>query len=250
MNDAQKSFPDFPRPVPDGSRKDIKSHMGESRKPVPVLYQDQFYVAFDKPPGLLVIPSPKKEKKTLLSLVNEQFPKSENEGRLHPCHRLDRDTSGVILFARGKKNQQIMMEEFHRRRIQKVYIAFVHGKMKNPQGEIKSAITDFDGRKFDRGFSRKMSVTRYKVLSFKRHFSVVEVYPLTGRTNQIRIHFSEIGHPLVGERKYAFAKDYPLKFKRTALHSRDLSCLHPFYKKQIHIHSPLPKDMTEFLNQN
>ena len=225
------------------------------KNPLEVLYEDKFYMAFDKPAGLLVIPSPKKEKNTLISIVNEQFPSNDNEGKLHPCHRLDRDTSGVILFARGKKNQQMLMEEFHRRQVQKIYIAFIQGRLKKSVGEIKSAIQDLDERRFTRrSFSStqsgKMSITRYKVLTLKKNFSVVEVYPVTGRTNQIRIHFSEIGHPLVGERKYAFGKDYALQFRRTALHARDLKWIHPIDKKQIHVSSPLPQDMEQFLQKN
>ena len=225
------------------------------KNPLEVLYEDKFYMAFNKPPGLLVIPSPKKEKNTLISIVNEQFPSNDNEGKLHPCHRLDRDTSGVILFARGKKNQQMLMEEFHRRQVQKIYIAFIQGQLKKSAGEIKSAIQDSEERRFTRrSFSStqsgKMSITRYKVLTLKKNFSVVEVCPVTGRTNQIRIHFSEIGHPLVGERKYAFGKDYALKFRRTALHARDLKWIHPIDKKQIQVSSPLPQDMEQFLQKN
>ncbi len=217
---------------------------------IEVLYQDEFYIAFNKPAGLLVIPSPHKEKKTLISIVNAQFPSGEIQGRLHPCHRLDRDTSGVILFARGKKNQQMMMAEFFNQRVQKVYIAFVQGKLKKPIGEIKSAIKDFEERRFAWTSLPKMSLTRYKVLTVKKEFSVVAVYPLTGRTNQIRIHFSDIGHPLLGERKYAFGRDYALKFRRTALHAQDLKWVHPIHKKQIQVHSPLPEDMNQFLQKN
>ena len=218
-------------------------------KPIAVLYEDDDYVVFEKPAGLLVVPSPKKEKNTLLTRVNRQFP-SEKEFRLYPCHRLDRDTSGVILFAKGEENQRIMMQEFKRQNIGKVYTAFVQGHLKNPNGEIKSFIKDFEQIKFNRKSPGKLSVTRYKVLQKKRGFSVVEVYPLTGRTNQIRIHFSEIGHPVVGERKYAFGKDYDLKFRRTALHASRLQWFHPVQKKKIEVFAPLAEDMERFLLQH
>src|SRR3990167_6416126 len=126
-------------------------------KTIPLLYEDQYYVVFDKPPGLLVIPTPANEKRTLVNLVNLEYGDPQN-CRLHPCHRLDRDTSGAIIFAKGKKNQQLMMQEFHRQRIKKKYIAFIlnslpmkllhhkriknksniffHGRLQNLLGEI------------------------------------------------------------------------------------------------------------------
>ncbi len=215
-----------------------------------ILYEDDRYIAFDKPAGLLVIPSPKMEKNTLMDIVNRQSAADKKEGRFHPCHRLDRDTSGVILFAKGKNNQQTMMDAFKRHKTQKIYIAFVHGRLKDRAGEIKSFIKDFDQRRFNRRSSPKMSITRYKVLEAKKDFSVLEVSPLTGRTNQIRIQFSEIGHPLLGERKYAFGKDFVLKFRRTALHARSLKWFDPVLKKEIKVESPLPEDMKQLWQNN
>lgn len=219
-------------------------------KPIPVLFEDDAYVAFNKPPGLLVIPTPAQEKHTLLSIVNRQFILQRKEFRLHPCHRLDRDTSGVILFAKGKKFQQLLMEEFKRQQIKKVYIAFVHGRLKNQMGEIAGEIKDYDQQRFNKKSRAKMAITRYKILELRKGFTVVEVHPITGRTNQIRIQFSEIGHPLVGERKYAFGKDFQVKFRRTALHALKLNFTHPIYKKKITIQSPLAEDMEQFRSQN
>lgn len=218
-------------------------------KPIEVLYEDDCYVVFEKPAGILVIPSPKNEKNTLVNIVNAQYSQIAKEGRLHPCHRLDRDTSGAIIFAKGKRNQQLMMEVFHRRSVRKKYIAFVHGQLPHPMGEIKGEIKDFNQKRFARGSRGKLAITRYRVIDRKKEFTVAEVSPLTGRTNQIRIHFSEIGHPLLGERKYAFGRDHDLKFKRTALHASQLEWTHPVTHKPVKINSPLPKDMEEFLRR-
>ncbi len=215
---------------------------------IPVLYEDDHLMAFNKPAGLLVIPTPKKEKHTLQTLVNHSY--GQPEYGLHPCHRLDRDTSGVILFAKGKRNQQVMMDLFKYQKIKKTYITFVHGRLRHMAGEIKSVIKDFDEKRFHKKSAPKLSITRYKVLEVKKKFCVVEVTPLTGRTNQIRIQFSEMGHPLVGERKYAFGRDYDLKFRRTALHALNLQFIHPIIKRQININSPLPEDMGQFRSKN
>ena len=226
------------------------SPLRESVRGLKILYEDDRYIVFDKPAGLLVIPSPKKEKNTLIDLVNRPEVPQKNAGRWHPCHRLDRDTSGVILFAKGKNNQQTMMDAFKRHKIQKRYIAFVQGRLKDREGEIKSLVKDFDQRRFHRHSPAKLSITRYKVREAKQHFSVLEVSPLTGRTNQIRIQFSQIGHPLLGERKYAFGKDFALKFRRTALHARSLQWFDPVCKKEIKVEAPLAQDMKQLWQNN
>ncbi len=238
---------------------EVTSSNGETqahflRNPVRILYEDDHYVVFDKPSGLLVIPTPKNERNTLVNIVNSQHdlcPRtSDGTGRLHPCHRLDRDTSGVILFAKGKHHQKLMMEVFKKRSVFKKYIALVHGRLDARQGELRSCIEHLEQKKFRRRSTAKLSITRYKVIQEKKQFSIVEVQPVTGRTNQIRIQFSDIGHPLVGERKYALGRDYALKFRRVALHAQTLEWTHPVSRQKIKVTSQLPKDMEDFIARN
>jgi 23S rRNA pseudouridine1911/1915/1917 synthase len=217
-------------------------------KPVPVLYEDAQCIAFDKPAGLLTIPTDKNEAHTLVSLVNEQYPGSS--GALHPAHRLDRDTSGVILFAKGKANQQILMQAFKEKRVEKKYLAFVHGHVQAREGKIRIPIKDFYQRKFSRNAPAQSALTNYRVRDYHKNFTVVDVMPLTGRTNQIRIHFTKIGHPLVGEDKYAFRKDFELRFRRTALHAAELTWPQPVTGKKVTAQAPLPEDMEKFLQNN
>ena len=219
-------------------------------RPIRILFEDAYYIVFDKPSGLLVIPSPKKETNTLIHIVNSVSIISQDACRLHPCHRLDRETSGAIIFARGKKNQQLMMRLFNQGKIQKKYIAFVHGRLRPAQGELRSMIKDFHQKKFNRRVRARLAITHYRTLEIRRHFSIVEVCPRTGRTNQIRIQLSEAGFPLVGERIYAFARDFSLKFRRLALHASALEWRHPVNQKLIKVVSPLPEDMVEFISRN
>ncbi len=216
------------------------------KKPIPILYEDEAFIVFDKPSGLLVIPTDKNESNTLVNIVNHQYALNK-DWRLHPCHRLDRETSGAIIFAKGKHHQQLMMEEFKHQRIKKFYIAFVQGRLVKNTGELRSAIRDLDQKKFQRNSKAKFAITRYKAIETKSSYSVIEVEPLTGRTNQIRIQFAEIGHPLVGDRKYSIAREYNITFRRTALHAARLEWPHPITHKIITIESDLPKDMEEFL---
>ncbi len=218
-------------------------------KAIPVLFEDEDYIVFEKPSGMLVVPSPRQEQHTLESIVNRDR-KTQGPFRLWPCHRLDRDTSGAILFAKGKSNQRFMTEAFKHRQVKKTYLALVQGRLKYPAGEIKSKIKDQMERRWHRKGEGKLATTRYKVLSLKKNFSILEVYPLTGRTHQIRIQLSEIGHPLLGERLYALGRDYDLKFPRTALHASRLEWFHPKKKKMIAVDCPLPKDMEQFIERN
>jgi len=198
-----------------------------------IIYEDERIVVVEKPAGMLVIPAPGDTRKTLTDLLN-----SSPGAHVHPCHRIDRDTSGLILYAKGKDTQQAMMEEFKQRRVRKSYIAFVNGLLANRSGTIERPI---EGKK---------AVTRYSVVEQCKDFAVVDVEPLTGRTNQIRIHFKAIGHPLVGERKFAFAKDFKLKFRRAALHSQKIEFSHPGTGEAMSFTSPMPDDMRKFLEDN
>jgi len=208
-----------------------------------IIYEDQWIMVVDKPSGMLVIPTPKKETNTLTDLLNADLDRRGIEANAHPCHRLDRETSGLILYAKGKKAQKILMDEFKNRRVKKRYIAFIQGSPAQREGTIKKSL-------FNRNKKRaEPAETRYKVLEAKRGFSIVEVEPVTGRTNQIRIHFKGIGHPLVGESVYAFRKDFDIKFKRVALHAAELEFVHPVTGKELKFTSPLPSDMESFLKK-
>ena len=212
---------------------------------IPILYEDDCLIVFDKPAGLLVIPAGH-QTQTLTAKVNAAYKKDHPQEtcQLHPCHRLDRDTTGCILFAKGKKNQQRLMALFQEKAVRKLYIAVVHGRIKRKKGTLDKSILALEKRRY-RSKPQKAR-TKYTVLQYGRGYTIVQAEPVTGRTNQIRIHFSQIGHPLVGERKYAFARDYALKFKRTALHAEALQFQHPVTHQHVNVVSTLPKDMEVF----
>ena len=228
---------------------------------IPVLYEDENCLVFNKPSGLLVIPTEKNEHHTLVHIVNEKnltvskdvrlkpFDQQGTKGHLYPAHRLDRDTTGVILFAKGKDNQQKLMQFFKDKQVHKTYIAFVHGRVEEPRGKIRIPIKDFHQRKFASHLPAQSALTHYEVASYHKDFTVVNVMPITGRTNQIRIHFTKIGHPLVGEDKYAFRRDFSLRFRRTALHALRLEWPQMDGKGMIKVEAPLAMDMAEFLSK-
>jgi len=194
---------------------------------IPIIYEDNYLLIVDKPSGLLTVPTPKNEGRTLTSILGA-----------YPCHRLDRDTSGLIIYAKTKSVQQKMMEEFKSRKVKKTYTAFVQGLPKEAQGVIRNRIEG------------KYAQTRYKVIEKRRDFAIVEAAPLTGRTNQIRIHFKSIGHPILGETKYAFRRDFKIKAKRLMLHAARLEFMHPVTGKVIQLNCDLPVDLKAFLDKN
>ncbi|MDD4894669.1 MAG: RluA family pseudouridine synthase [Candidatus Omnitrophica bacterium] len=205
---------------------------------IPIVYEDDWLLVLDKPSGLLTIPTPKNETRTLNSILNEDLKDKGLSYRLYPCHRLDRETSGLIIYAKGKSIQQKMMEEFRKKGVKKIYIAFIQGMLPKDEGNISYPIES------------RSALTKYKVIEKRRDLSIVEVMPLTGRTNQIRIHFKNIGHPLVGESRFAFRRDFKLRAKRLCLHAKILKFVHPVTGKELSLLATLPPDMENFLKKH
>ncbi|MFA5362900.1 MAG: RluA family pseudouridine synthase [Candidatus Omnitrophota bacterium] len=202
---------------------------------IKIVFEDDWLLVVNKPAGLLTVPAPVKDSRTLTDILNKDVEERGLLYRVHPCHRLDRETSGLIVYAKGKVIQQKMMLEFKRKQVKKSYIAFAHGQFENARGEIKFSI---DGQS---------AHTRYKILERRTGFVIMEVMPLTGRTNQIRIHFARIGHPLVGEDKYAFRRNFALRANRLCLHAEALEFRHPVTGKTVSVTVDLPEDMMRFL---
>jgi len=205
---------------------------------IPIVYEDDWLLIVNKPAGLLSVPTPKGEERTLTSILNQNALEKGAKYRLYPCHRLDRQTSGLVIYAKSRDVENKMAEAFRARSVKKKYIAFVHGKPARRQGEICSPIEG------------KNAVTKYRVAEGKTDYSVVEVWPVTGRTNQIRIHFKKIGHPLVGEDKFVFRRDFDLRFKRLCLEAVELRFRHPRTGKDLDISIGLSGDLKDFLSSH
>lgn len=201
---------------------------------IPIVYEDDWLLVVNKPSGLLTVPTPKNESRTLTSILNDDLKDRGISYHLYPCHRLDRETSGLIIYAKGKSAREKVVELFRQRKVRKRYIAFISGQLLKYKGRISHPID---------GLS---AITTYEVIKAKGDFSVVGITPLTGRTNQIRIHFKQIGHPILGETKYAFRRDFKVKAKRLCLHAKALEFIHPMTQKNLNIHCDLPKELEEF----
>lgn len=207
---------------------------------VPLLHVDEHLVVADKPAGLLSVPAPGAGGRSLLDLLRGMA-----LGPL-PVHRLDRETSGAILFARTPEARSALEEAFRTRRVQKVYWALALGRLRGARGVFRERIAVSGGRAEVAARGQEAD-TRWRTLTAWPDCTEVEVDLRTGRTNQIRVHFAHAGHPLLGERKYARGKDAPprLRAPRVALHAWRLRFAHPVTGREIACESPLPDDLRE-----
>jgi len=207
-----------------------------------VVFQDESIAVVDKPSGLLVVPTPAGEKHTLTASLSHSIGR-----KVYPCHRLDRQTSGLIVYAMSVALQEKVMAQFKSGLIKKKYLAFIKGRPDQSRFIMEGKVLDRQGARF--GEPAKYAKTLCHLVQTRKGFSVVELEPLTGRTNQLRIQLAQVGHPILGERIYAFGKDFPVKFRRLALHASRLSFIHPVTGKRLEFRLALPQDMSMFLSK-
>lgn len=220
-------------------------------QPMPkVVYEDDFLLVFNKPAGLVVPLDFHHPASTLADYLHEAYPQAEI------VHRLDKDTSGVILVAKDQKTAEILRKQFQERQIKKEYLALVTGKLEPEQGIIKAPLSRSlrDRQKIDVSASlkAKAAITKYQVKSHLGKFTLAKVEILTGRTHQIRVHFGAIGFPVAGDKTYGNKKiNESLKKKaglsRQFLHAEKITFSHPATGKQMVVKAPLPSDLKSAL---
>jgi len=224
--------------------------------PLDILYEDQHLLILNKPAGLVVHPGAGHEDKTLVhALLAHCKDLSGIGGVLRPgiVHRLDKDTSGILLVAKDDITHQRLSEQFKSSKIEKYYVALVRGQMRDLSGQIDLPIGrhPIDRKKMyapSEGGRSAISIWKLKE-SFKKA-SLVEVRILTGRTHQIRVHMAAISHPVLGDKVYGKQTDLVIKgkritFERQMLHAERIKLLHPIKKEVLEITAPIPKDMLD-----
>lgn len=222
-----------------------------------IIFEDKDILLIDKPPHLLVHPTKTSKEKTLVNFLLKYLPKIKNIGskeRPGIVHRLDRDTSGLIICAKNNKAYQDIKNQFKKRKVIKKYLALVHGKIKDKNGIICYALSkDFVKTRARLDQRSKEAITYFKTLGYyhfkKQLFTFLEVRPETGRTHQIRVHLAKIGHPIVSDEKYKFKRLLPPpQSKRMFLHAFYLKLTHPKTKKSIIFKIGLAKDLKNVLD--
>jgi tRNA pseudouridine32 synthase/23S rRNA pseudouridine746 synthase len=181
---------------------------------IPLLYEDPDLIAVCKPVGISSIPERDLAVSSVRTLLEKQL-----GTRLYTVHRLDKEVSGVMLFARTADAHRYLNAAFFDRNVKKTYIALVHGVIAPDSGTIDAPIRQFgSGRMGVDAKNGKPSITRYKILERRDQFTLVEAYPLSGRRHQIRVHFYHIGHPIAGDTRYGKNLEQE-RFKRIMLHA-------------------------------
>jgi tRNA pseudouridine32 synthase/23S rRNA pseudouridine746 synthase/23S rRNA pseudouridine1911/1915/1917 synthase len=214
-----------------------------------ILHEDKDIIVVEKPAGLLTIGTERDKSRTAHYLLNDYVrkgnPKSRN--RVYVVHRLDQDTSGILLFAKSEQAKQFLQE--HWPQTDKHYLAIVHGRLAAKEGTISTCLAEntaqrvYSTRDPAKG---KLSHTAYKVLKESKGLSLLEIQLLTGRKHQIRVHFAEQSHPIVGDRKYGTGDGLS---KRLALHAKSISFIHPFNKRPMVFDTGMPEDFARLIGK-
>ncbi|NLA87598.1 MAG: RNA pseudouridine synthase, partial [Clostridiales bacterium] len=194
----------------------------------------------NKPAGLLSVATDDEKERTAYHIVTDYIRKTGPKARIFVIHRLDRDTSGVLMFAKNQLIKRALQEEWNSLVSLRGYVAVVEGRLKEKSGRIHSWLKQtntllvYSSRKANDGLE---AVTNYQVIGESASYSLVSIQLETGRKNQIRVHMKELGHPVAGDRKYGALSD-PLK--RMGLHAHKLELTHPFSNKQMCFSAEIP----------
>jgi len=245
------------RPVAGGERIDLApprmpdaAAPAAQRMPLKIVYEDRDLIVTDKPAGLVVHPGAGVPDRTLLNALLAHAPELVSVPRAGIVHRLDRDTSGLLVVAKNVTAQAKLAEQLATRTVRRVYLALVHGDP--PAAGMIDAPVGRDARARTRmAVTRrgKEARTRYRVLERFGRAALVECRLETGRTHQIRVHFQFIRHPLVGEPVYQRGARRGVSLGRQALHAAELELVHPRSAKRMSWHSPLPRDFHDLLER-
>lgn len=217
-----------------------------------LIYEDDYIIIVDKKEGLLTMATHRESNETTAySILKSHLKKANPRAELYTVHRLDRETSGVLMFAKAKNIQQALQENWHQVVTQRLYTALVEGCPETEENTITSWLTEHEkslrvhSSPTDNGGQK--AVTHYKVTKSNGAYSLLDVQLETGRKNQIRVHMAEIGHPVVGDKKYGKGLS---SIKRIGLHARILEFIHPVTRKKVRFESPIPKAFNTLVNKN
>lgn len=224
-----------------------------------VLYEDKNLLVVDKPAGIVVARENKQQNKSLMDVLIQTRPELKKIGkvlRYGLVHRLDKDASGVLLIAKDKLTLEFLQTQFQGRKVKKIYFVLVYGKLEENEGEIQTLIgRDKNNRLKQRAYlpiepeAKKIfreAITFWRVKERFQDYSLLEVFPKTGRKHQIRVHMAFLGYPVVGDKLYAPQIKHPIK--RLFLHCQKIIIQLP-NKSHREFFAPLPQELRDFLNK-
>ena len=218
--------------------------------PLDVVYEDHEALVVDKPAGMTVHPAPGHRDKTLANTVIAHLPQLESIGgpmRAGIVHRLDKNTSGLLVVAKTEVAHAHLSSQFKERRVRKAYLALVHGRVARPEATIDAPIGRHpkDRKRMAPVATGRNATTHYRTLTYYEGYTLVDVRPTTGRTHQIRVHMASVGHPLVGDATYG--RPHP-QLGRHFLHAHLLGFERPSTGEYLEFNSELPAELVAFLD--
>jgi 23S rRNA pseudouridine1911/1915/1917 synthase len=227
--------------------------------PLDVLFEDEYLVAINKPPGMVVHPAPGQWDGTVVNALLFRWGLTEQSTTLRPgiVHRLDKDTSGVLLIAKDLRTLEQLSCAFKERKVHKTYLAVVIGHLRASSGTIELSIGRHPVNRKKMAVRRhggREAVSQYQLIAETIGLSLLRLFPETGRTHQLRVHLAAIGHPIVGDHTYGGnlgnvrnAAPIARTFARQALHAEQIDFLHPISGAPLCIRAPYPRDFLQLL---
>ncbi len=213
---------------------------GENKTPIiPVIFEDNHLLVIDKPAGISVHPAPGEKEQTAIEILGEKR-------NVYLVHRLDKPTSGIMIFAKTEKDQAFLQNLFKSRKIKKTYLALVRGRLEPSEGIIDLPLGRgiSERNKISPKEKGKSAKTTYKVIKQTNKYTYLKVNPETGRTHQIRVHLSSLGFPILGDRRYGGEDS---SAERMFLHAEEIELIHPETKKRVKYLAALPEELQERL---
>lgn len=213
-----------------------------------ILFEDDSLIVAVKEAGLLSMATAKEREQTAYSILSEHVKKKDTKNRIFIVHRLDRDTSGIMLFAKSEKVKRLLQDNWKDAVEERKYIAITEGPVTKSEETITSWLTEskaFIMYSSPTPNGGQKAVTHYKVLKKNRNFSMLEVELETGRKNQIRVHMQDMGHPIIGDKKYGSTKN---PIRRLGLHARVLAFRHPITGEDVRFETEIPKEFLSLFN--
>ena len=214
-----------------------------------IIFEDNDLIVVEKKEGLLTVTTGTGDDTTAFSILKNHVKKSSPANKIYTVHRLDRETSGVLVFSKNRDAQHTFRNNWQEIVTKRTYVALVEGKVAKEKDRIVSWLTENEvslkirSSKTDNG--GKEAITNYKLLKSNEEFSLLEIELETGRKNQIRVHLESIGHPIVGDRKYGSS----VSIGRLALHARVLEFYHPVTGEIMHFETQIPKEFLRLVNK-
>ena len=207
-----------------------------------IIHEDKDIIVINKEAGLLTMASNKEKNKTAFATLSAHVKKAHADNKIYIVHRLDRETSGLILFAKNEEIKTKLQESWNDTIQERTYIAIVEGKMEEQAGTVTSYLTESETSLIVHSSQNpkkgKKAITHYKVMNFKKGLSMLKVNLETGRKNQIRVHMQDLKHPVIGDKKYGSTCS---PIERLGLHAQVIAFNHPVTGRLVRFESPIPK---------